>query len=429
MWRIVRRVLIVALALVASGAGGWWLYGGRARERFEARVAALRAAGQPTRFEDFETPPIPDNENGAKLLEEAARVLDEIEKAHRNADGLLLNDEHNDADRLEIAAYLDALAPYFKLLEQIPQRPGWRPDVDWSKGFEVMSCPIAEVHDADRLLAARAEFDLEPEGRTERTAATAVLIMDLGQRCGGRGMIGHLVPWTITWHAVEVLRKATREPGFDAAAFRRIVDPKLAAVIPDRGPPASMFVDERVYVVALLGIIDSGNVSKEFRGLFEDRFGSPFLYRPGLYKSAATWLDLAEEAIRRAGTSPEDAIEVGASFHSRYPRSTGGYDLVNGEGAMYGRVFSKYAQYAASLRLARVVMALLEHRQTKGAWPESLADIGEMPTDPYSGKPFLYERTEHGCKVRSAREDTEENLESDNLLWTLDDDQIPAMPR
>jgi hypothetical protein len=180
MWRWLGRGLVVAAVLAAVAAGGWWFHGGRARERFEARVEALRAAGQPTRFEDLAPPPIPDEDNGAKLLAEAHRLLKEREKA---------------------------------------------PD------------------SADRLL----------------------------------------------------------------------------------------------------------------------------------YQA------------------------------TRYPRVRW-EDLVPNYGALYAGVFTKFGQHVACLRLARVVMALLEHRQARGAWPESLDALGEMPLDPFSGKPFLYERTERGCTVRAAKE-------------------------
>ncbi|MCK6461388.1 MAG: hypothetical protein L6Q95_16020, partial [Planctomycetes bacterium] len=401
--------------------------GGRAKARFEARVEALRAAGQPTRFEDLATPPIPDEENGAKLLAEAHRLLEEREKGPDSAESLLWKDKHTDEERLKIAAYLDSLAPYFDLLEEIHRRPGWRPDLDWSKGIGMMLDLVPELHDASRLLLARVEFDLEMEGRTERTAAAAVQLLGLGRKCRGPFAIGHLIPLAVTSQAVGVLRTALREPGFDAAMFRRLVDGELAAAIPERGPPARMLVEERVYLLGMVRAIDAGEVSSLTGGLMEDHW-LPFVNRPRLFRDACTCLDLAEDGIRRADTMPEDALAAGADFRARYPRGRW-EDIVPNYGAFYAGVFTKFGQHVACLRLARVVMALLDHRQKHGAWPESLDALGEMPLDPFSGNPFLYERTERGCTVRAAKEDTPEDLESDNLLWTLDDAQIPAMPR
>lgn len=74
-------------------------------------------------------------------------------------------------------------------------------------------------------------------------------------------------------------------------------------------------------------------------------------------------------------------------------------------------------------------MALLEYRQMKGEWPPSLAALGEMPADPYSGGPFLYQRTEGGCRVHAADDRASDDVEEDRLGWTFRDDQLPAMAR
>jgi len=78
-----------------------------------------------------------------------------------------------------------------------------------------------------------------------------------------------------------------------------------------------------------------------------------------------------------------------------------------------------------SIYEARVAMALLEYRQREGKWPESLAALGDMPLDPYSGNPFVYERTESGARVRAAKEvkgkDPWKVLEEeDDLAWTFE---------
>jgi len=427
MWRIGRRILIVGSVLVAVAGTGWYLYGASCRSRFEEQVAALRAAGHPTRFEDLATPPVPDEENGVKLLEQATRILAEREKAPDSADRLLWQREQPVEEIVAIATYLDSLAPYFQLLEQVPARPHWRPDVDWSEGMEVVLGHVGELANACHLLEARARFDLEIDGRTERAAATAVLLMDLGRKCRGPCVMGHAVWVFMTSTAVRVLRNAIREPGFEAALFRRVVDPRLAQAIPDRGPGATMFIEERVYLIAYVRAMDKGGLPE----LVEDRseYGkSPLLDRPRLYRDACLCLDIVQEGIERSDTTPDGALGVGADFRARYPGDAR-RDMVTSYATLNAVSFEKFGARVAAFRLARVVMALLEHRQREGAWPETLDALGEMPLDPYGGKPFLYERTEHGCRVRSAKEDSDERLEDRDLLWILDDDQIPAMAR
>jgi hypothetical protein len=249
--------------------------------------------------------------------------------------------------------------------------------------------------------------------------------MDLGRKCRGPFVVGHSV--SMTSAAVGVLRNAIREPGFEAALFRRVVDPRLAQATPDRGPSATMFIEERVYLVAFVRAMDEGGLTEFGEDLFE--YGkSPFLDRPRLYKDACLCLDIAQEGIQRSDTTPEGALAVGADFRARFPGAAR-WDLEASYARLYAVSFENFGARVAAFRLARVVMALLEFRQREGAWPETLDALGEMPLDPYGGKPFLYERTEHGCKVRSAKEEKDEALEERELLWVLEDDQIPAMAR
>jgi hypothetical protein len=187
-----------------------------------------------------------------------------------------------------------------------------------------------------------------------------------------------------------------------------------------------MFVEERIFLIGAVRAMDRGVISGLRDPLESGRF--PFLQRPQLFRDACFCLDLAEEAIRRSDVTPEEALAFGADFRARFqgdPRT----DMVAGYGRFYALVFTKFGEHVASLRLARVVMALLEHRQKEAHWPETLSGLGDMPTDPFSGKPFLYERSERGCTVRAAKDMKPEELEDRNLLWTLDDAQIPAMPR
>jgi hypothetical protein len=51
----------------------WW--GWEASRRLEAKIAEYRAAGQPVTIEDFQFPPVPDEENAAYYLMQAASAI------------------------------------------------------------------------------------------------------------------------------------------------------------------------------------------------------------------------------------------------------------------------------------------------------------------------------------------------------------------
>ncbi len=423
MWRILWRVLLVVSVLAIAAAVGWHLYGGSWKEQYEARVAALRAAGQPTRFEDLATPPIPDEENGAKLLEEAHRILEDRMRAPGSADDLLYKQERSAEEKTALAAYLDSLAPYFDLLARVPERPGWRLELDWSAGLAMKVDLYSQLNEVRRHLAARVEVDPEEAGRTERAANAAALMLALSAKCRGPFLIGHLVAEQVASDAGEILRTAMQQPGFDAALFRRIVDPPLARSMPENGPPRSVFVQEMAFGI---GAVDAILAGASYYAKGGEQTVS-FFRRPLIYRDAHGVLDAVEKALAGCDTTPENAIVVAAELRTK-PDGTDTALLWDASRA-YSLTFLAFADSVANRRLTHVVMALLEYRQRESAWPESLAALGEMPRDPYGGKPFLYERTEHGCKVRSAKEDTPENLEGRSLAWTLRDDQIPAMAR
>jgi len=76
-----------------------------------------------------------------------------------------------------------------------------------------------------------------------------------------------------------------------------------------------------------------------------------------------------------------------------------------------GSLFSSYPGHRdrdmARLRLAEVAIALALHEAEHAAWPETLAELASasgqpLPTDPYSGQPFHYERRDHGFILSSA---------------------------
>lgn len=70
-WRGVKRIalgVLAALVLLVLLRLGW---GWEAQRRLDAKIAAIRAAGEPVLPEDFERPPIPSDQNAAVLYKEA----------------------------------------------------------------------------------------------------------------------------------------------------------------------------------------------------------------------------------------------------------------------------------------------------------------------------------------------------------------------
>jgi hypothetical protein len=407
-----------------------WL-GEPVRHVYEARVAALRAAGQPVRYEDLKTPRVPDEENAAVPFAEAATILKQRGNPHPYINLEFAAPE----ERAELAAYLDSLKPYFETLAQVPKRPRWHVDHAWDKGPAASFDAITWVQGATEHLEWRVALDAEEKGRTRRAAEASVLVLDLGERCRIPMVLGHVVSQTAIAYPERFLRIASKQPGFDAAEFRRIVDPRLARAMPGMGPLAAAIEQERVVVFWVVDGIRSGKKSivddyLPLKGLVHKSRG----WRLFLYRDANRALDIFEEAIDLADKPPEEALRSAALLRKKCEASRLMYPVTGMTAAVLPRLFDLYAKRVACQRLTRVVMALLEHREREGTWPESLAPLGDLPYDPYTGKPFLYERLETGARIRAAKEvidawtgkrlaewDEWQRLEEDGLAWTFEE--------
>ncbi|MHC4819295.1 MAG: hypothetical protein ACYTF8_14720, partial [Planctomycetota bacterium] len=246
--------LILLLGLVVALAAILLVWTAAERAAFDARVERIRQAGHPVCPTDLAQPPVPDEQNAAKLLEKAAAWLDRRQEQEDDDEGMLWEGESRRkewtrGDWNRARAYLDSVAPYFELLEQVPQRPQWRLDLKWDDGPNLAIPALSWTMDAVHYICARVELDRVPWQRTERAARAAVLLLDYADRCRLPSVMGYLIRITTRDRAVQVLRVAAARPDFDAALFRRLVDARLARAIPSAGPPADVLREERAMML------------------------------------------------------------------------------------------------------------------------------------------------------------------------------------
>ncbi|MFO0810887.1 MAG: hypothetical protein U0746_19840 [Gemmataceae bacterium] len=76
-------------------------------------------------------------------------------------------------------------------------------------------------------------------------------------------------------------------------------------------------------------------------------------------------------------------------------------ELVRWLTADFARLYVQFALDEARLRSAAVALAIERYRRANGDWPKSLADVGPLPDDPFTGKPLAYRRTTDGVAVYS----------------------------
>ncbi len=76
MWRHFAKYLAIVAGLVVALMLTVQLALGGYESEFDARLDAIRQAGEPLHFADLASPPLPDEENAAILFAEAAAWLD-----------------------------------------------------------------------------------------------------------------------------------------------------------------------------------------------------------------------------------------------------------------------------------------------------------------------------------------------------------------
>ena len=423
--RTLRRVAIVllGLVLVLTTAHIIWTY--VEKSGFQARMERVRQAGDPIYLTDLAMRPVPDERNAAKLLEEAAAWLEaRRDRDDEYGDALLFQSKRaREEDWTEdewnhLYRYLDSLKPYYAMIEQVPQRPEWSVDIAPDDPISSAFRPFPWAQEVVEYTLYRVQFDRVEKGRTERAARAAVFLLDFADRCKLPLFYGHLVSHTNTNQTGVILRIASERPGFDARLFRQIVEPRLAAAIAPTGPPVEVVHALRAEALRWMRAWLAGETADVSPS---DHVWRNVFWRPLLYRDGSRMLDLHARVIPSCGVSPEEAWPIGERLRNEYGGGVKLYPvLTRTHGATCGGAFRQFTISTATRRLTCVVMAILEYKQTAGVWPASLDVLGDLPLDPFTARPLVYERRADGARIHVSWPGKDwETLVVDDLAWSF----------
>jgi hypothetical protein len=425
----VRWVVLPLLVLLAAHAG-WTL---TLKWQFEKRIAALRAAGEPVELGDLRRPKIPDEDNAAALWEEAHKWYEENLSPGPQQHLTLPEDLWDDEARAEVAEWLAEGGPYVDLLARAAARPDMWQDLDWEAGLAMQVTAIPELQEAVRFLEHRVRL---AERATPEVLRDLAIILDLAPKLERSCLILVLVRWIVQERAADSLRALAAKPGFDAREARALLDRRFA-IVDDAIDLRKALQGERVICLSAsrrwIGGESAVKMATDINALTGDDapsgavdrtrvdFSGSWIVRPFAYRDALLLLDLTEKALDLVDLPSRDALPAAEALRDEYMKGLPNL-FSHLWAALPIKAIPERLRHEAKMRIARVGLALLELKQTTGAWPESLDAVvplvgEEWIIDPYTGGRLQYEpgvRLEAAVPVPEAFKDMPEEYE---IVW------------
>ncbi|MBN1343619.1 MAG: hypothetical protein JXQ73_13105 [Phycisphaerae bacterium] len=407
-----RRIGLVSLVIVVGlvGLRAWW--GQVAARRLRAEIERIQAAGEPIFPNDFDPPPVSDEENGALMLIRAAEAIPASTSDARDITRRLLDDPNELVKNPDAAVELLAKTVEARALAR-RARSCRRDDWGLRARSPVISIVFAGLGTQRRLarvlaIAARDAHRGGDDGEAIETVRDILAQADHMESYST--VIGHLV-------AIANANVAAREALEIAPALR------IAGDVPDSGAAAqgsvrpatagqarsliTELLDDsaarrghvRAYQYERMMLLDTAQL------LASGRMGLGGLdvhYEPGVLERAILFLVrplflLDGERVVRDGSVL--AVAAGAPTHaaatSQLPAPPGSVTGLRGVGrllsstlvASYGRAFYLHFLSLANRRQAAVALAIRLYEVDHGRRPKRLEELvpgylPEIPLDP-----------------------------------------------
>jgi hypothetical protein len=386
--------ILVGILLLANASYSWWI--GR---QLEQRLAALRAAGEPTSFAELAPEPIPLEQDAAAQLAQLAPELEAFSKEH----GLFFKsplsdsyDERCDQGLGPTPEQLDAireiLANYDDLLQGLHRAvacPGYASQIDYSVGYpqmmEVLLQPSSDVRTAARFLRWWITVQLA-DGQVDEAFRTGLMILQLARiHKEEPALVNGLVAIAVRRVGIEGINLALRA-GPVSTELRQQLDQDLERQ------------DDPQRIVHLFKTERPLNLSAA-QGMFAEAWWLPWIGK-------GVQLDMLEFYDRLLPVMAQPwhlsnlkigQLEKMASHHTPMSGTLNTLMLPALEAGLVA-----VSRDVAFIRSLRIMNAITAYTQREGKPPTGLEAL-ELPAastiDPFSGKPLKLKQTEHGWVV------------------------------
>lgn len=407
-WWYAVLILLVLLALGLLSRRFCW------RRQFEARVAALEAAGYPVRAEQLEAmyPPLtPGQANAADLLREAAelyrdslsgqqiRLLPLVGDGEMPARGQPMSPDLKEI----VTGFLDENREGLELLHRAARLDACRYPVRWSFD-DAADWSLHRTYRSGGLLCLSAlqSFD---DGQTEAAVDALIAALRLAR-------FVRQVPTLSTTLTHLYMRDQVAmalEWGLGQGSLTDEQLHRLQQAIGESDRPETMARALACHRCMLLpGFRRLERYPYRLRrtpiGAVYEAMGFPA-------RDGTLFIDVAESYIdvtrRPMSRWQAEMTQVQAQWERRLRRSMLLADMAEGGFSVALKI---WLSRTARIECVRAALAVERHRLTQGALPETLADcapglLENVPADPFTGRDLRYERLRSGFVVYSVGED------------------------
>ncbi len=405
-------IFVVALAVIYA------ILLVRATVKLRRAYAALQAEGRPMRMEEITPPKAPDSENAAVLYQSAVLLLKSQPAGNKSLFERLTDGRFRPKTKEERNALIaqEVATKAVALIAEGTRRPACQFDRNDANNLDIMDAPEADEERLIYVLHDRALFEIDAGNRDRAwdLLSTELRFAD-SLRWAASPWAQRLRQFRIsrTCRTMQDLCEKARPDRERYQALENLlkqlddVKPFVRALDAER-----LLIGERFF--NLSGDELSKVFTKQMSGGGEDlpilkvvhRLAFTFLaFKPRLVTDHAAYLRLMGKRVQLLQGPYRDQRE--ASQFLDISRWNALAVLVGSSGGYESR---DYCGFAATLRMTRAGLALLQYQQAHGAFPETLDALGlEGLTDPYTEEPLHYRPEGQGFVVYSVGEDRKDN--------------------
>ncbi len=402
-----RIVKLIALAgsfmLMAGLAGGYLVYCAPYSDN-NAELEMMRAAAEPTDWEQVIPKGVPAEQNAASLYEQAFALLNEGTKQEQQLHSAW-NRELTAKEWLTVDSLLQKNQRALQFVRQAAQKPRCLFTADRSNPLTGISPHYARLRACARLLALEAR-QRKRQGNINGVAESLRTGMRLSEHLADdpQVLITYLVRLAIDAIALRNLERTLNDTEASRADYRAVLN-ALSRLTPQKDL-ARAFVHERLVSRFMHRLLYMGRLQELPDEAKAQNVRVPWLVGWGIARNEAFTLRALRQMIAEAQQDGFDWQRINRLSNLEQQARRQGCPLAAQLLPVFVKVFPKAAQRQAQVDATRLAFALRLYRLDHGDYPSSLNTLApeylkHVPLDPFSHQPFIYKREGKGFVVYS----------------------------